>query len=227
MNIVVASSKVWGRETPNTFVINKNENWVWVSNTDELARAVHSFKPRYVFFLHWSWIVQKDILDITECICFHMTDVPYGRGGSPLQNLIVRGHKSTVLTALKMVEEVDAGPIYCKKPLSLKGSAQDIYARASEISMQIARWIIDNQPEPISQIGEPVFFKRRTPKQSLIPKDVSIEGFYDYIRMLDAEGYPKAYIEFEGFRLELSQAELNSELLLANVKITYKDNNND
>ncbi len=25
-----------------------------------------------------------------ECVCFHMTDVPYGRGGSPLQNLIIR-----------------------------------------------------------------------------------------------------------------------------------------
>lgn len=227
MNIVVASSKVWGRETPDTFVINKNENWVWVSNTDELARAVHSFKPRYVFFLHWSWIVQKDILDLTECICFHMTDVPYGRGGSPLQNLIVRGHKKTMLTALRMVEELDAGPVYCKLPLSLQGDAQDIYLRAGNISWQIIRWIIDNQPEPTPQIGEPVFFKRRKPEQSLIPKDVSIEGFYDYIRMLDAEGYPKAYIEFENFRLEFSQAELNSESLLANVKITYKDNDND
>ncbi len=37
----------------------------------------------------------------------HMTDVPYGRGGSPLQNLIARGHTSTKLTAMRMTAEVD------------------------------------------------------------------------------------------------------------------------
>ena len=41
-----------------------------------------------------------------------MTDLPFGRGGSPLQNLIVRGYKETMLSAIKCVGEVDAGPIY-------------------------------------------------------------------------------------------------------------------
>ena len=47
-----------------------------------------------------------------------MTDLPYGRGGSPLQNLIVRGHKHTMISAIKCVKELDAGPIYLKKPLT-------------------------------------------------------------------------------------------------------------
>ena len=32
------------------------------------------------------------------------------------------------------------------------------------------------------------------------------DEIYDYIRMLDAEGYPRAYIEFGGYRLEFEQA---------------------
>lgn len=67
-------------------------------------------------------MVPEAVLIAAECVCFHMTDVPYGRGGSPLQNLIVRKHKKTKLTALKMTEEIDAGPVYCKRELSLDGS---------------------------------------------------------------------------------------------------------
>ena len=47
-----------------------------------------------------------------DCVIFHMTDLPYGRGGSPLQNLIIRGYKKTNVVSNKCVGEVDAGPIY-------------------------------------------------------------------------------------------------------------------
>ena len=60
---------------------------------------------------------------------FHMTDVLYGRGGSPLQNFIIRGHKETKLTAMKCVKELDAGPVYLKEFLSLLGNAEEIYMR--------------------------------------------------------------------------------------------------
>jgi len=55
-----------------------------------------------------------------------MTYMPYGRGGSPLQNLIVRGYRHTKLTALRMVEEFDAGPVYLKEDLCLEGNAEEI-----------------------------------------------------------------------------------------------------
>ena len=64
-------------------------------------------------------IYSKEIIKRFECVCFHMADVPYGRGGSPLQNLIARGHRETKLTALRMVEDFDAGPVYSKMPLCL------------------------------------------------------------------------------------------------------------
>ena len=62
-----------------------------------------------------------------------MTDLPYGRGGSPLQNLIVRGKKDTMLSAIQVEKELDAGAIYMKMPLSLEGSAAQILRRASNI----------------------------------------------------------------------------------------------
>jgi methionyl-tRNA formyltransferase len=66
-----------------------------------------------------------------------MTDVPYGRGGSPLQNLILDGQTSTMVTALRMVEEMDAEPVYDKRPMILGGRAEDIYLLAGELCWQM------------------------------------------------------------------------------------------
>jgi hypothetical protein len=50
---------------------------------------------------HWSHLIPESIWGPCPTVIFHMTDLPYGRGGSPLQNLIQRGHSSTMLTALR------------------------------------------------------------------------------------------------------------------------------
>ena len=63
--------------------------WHFIGEREELTEArVASIGPSKTCFLHWSWKVPAEILETYECVCFHMTDVPYGRGGSPLQNLI-------------------------------------------------------------------------------------------------------------------------------------------
>ena len=102
--------------------------WEWVTTPNELRDAVARLTPRYIFFLHWNWKVSAEIWSRYECVCFHMTDVPYGRSGSPLQNLIVEGHAETQLSALRLIEEMDAGRVYAERPMSLAGRAENIYA---------------------------------------------------------------------------------------------------
>ena len=187
---------------------------------------IKHLSPQYIFFLHWSWIVPIEITNNYECVCFHMTDVPYGRGGSPLQNLIVRGHRLTKLTALRMCEGMDAGPVYLKKDLSLEGSAEEIYMRATHLSFEMIKQIISKEIQPIEQSGKPTVFRRRTPAESKIPKLQALDQLHDFIRMLDAEGYPKAYLEFEGFRFEFSRACLYSDGIKADVTITSNKQEN-
>ena len=51
----------------------------------------------------------------------------------------------------------------------------------------------------------------------------NIEQIYDYIRMLDADGYLNAFLEFGNFKIEFSNATLNSDQkILANVRIIQK-----
>lgn len=220
---IVASCKPWHREGFEELASQEQEGWFWVDTTDELLSVLSRIEPRYIFFLHWNWLVPKDVWEKYECVCFHMTDVPYGRGGSPLQNLILAGHSETKLTALRMVEELDAGPVYAKCPLSLAGSAQEIYMRAGKSSFEIIRWMAKTEPEPFPQQGDVTRFKRRKPAQSRIPESGGTRSIYDFIRMLDAEGYPSAFIEYGNMRFHFTDAKLKDKELSANVRITFED----
>lgn len=225
---VVAGSRPWNRTAFEHWVLDRpdSERWAFAASRDELDALLESLDPRAVFFLHWSWIVPTATTTRWECVCFHMTDVPYGRGGSPLQNLIVRGHTETVLSALRMTDEVDAGPVYAKRPLSLAGTAEEVYARATELSLAMAADLVADPVDPVDpvpQVGEPVRFDRRTPDQSELPGGLSLDGVVDHVRMLDADGYPRAFVRHDGLRLELRGAVRYADRVEARVVITLDD----
>jgi len=218
---IIASCKKWHRQFFDVASEEFHGHWSWVSSPEELNDILRKVSPRYIFFFHWNWLVPRHIWERYECVCFHMTDVPYGRGGSPLQNLIMAGHTTTRLSALRMVEEMDAGPVYAKKDLDLYGDAQEIYIRAGRLSAEIMRWIITAKPEPVPQEGNITIFNRRKPEQSHISEQGTISYLYDFIRMLDADGYPHAFLEYGNYRIEFRKARKNNDSQIsAEVKIT-------
>ncbi len=221
MNIIIANSNPVHLEIErkcqelfNSFIINEKH---------ELSfEKLNELKPDYIFFPHWSYIISKKIFKNFNCIVFHMTDLPYGRGGSPLQNLIMRGHTETVISALKVEEGIDTGPIYLKKSLSLAGTAEEIFLRAGQIILKMIEEIIKNKIIPVTQEGEVTVFTRRTPNESNIQNIADMETLYNHIRMLDAETYPKAFIETNFLKFEFSRASLKIDGIIADVKITKK-----
>jgi len=219
---VVAGYKSWNKEVFEQSISTEPGNWHFIENKDDLTKEIlEKIQPRYVFFLHWSWKVPEDIVENFECVNFHMTDLPYGRGGSPLQNLILRGHKDTKVTAFRMTSEMDAGPVYLKENLTLEGTAEEIYRRATDVSAAMIKRIITDNPEPVPQVGEITLFTRRKPEESQIHKLTSAEKLYNFIRMLDAEGYPHAYIEHDEWHLDFSDATLDKGHVNARVRITH------
>ena len=228
-NYIVASIKTWNIKVYNEIIKHYPGKWHLVTDPHELtADKVKSINPKYIFFPHWSHIVPNEILNIATCICFHETDLPYGRGGSPLQNLIAHGHRETVVSALKMSKELDAGPIYLKKPLSLEGLAEEIFIRTAYIVAEMIKTIITESPKPKKQIGKSTLFKRRKPSESKIPTEInSLVNLFDHIRMLDAESYPRAFLEHNGFKYEISRPALKTEEIIADVRITKIKGDND
>lgn len=219
---IVATIRQWNIKAYNDTIRNYPGKWHLITDVIDLTLdKIKLLNPRYIFFPHWNHIVPESILDVTECVCFHETDLPFGRGGSPIQNLIERGYEETKIAALRMVGQLDAGPVYMKRKLSLHGLAEEIFIRSSNVVAEMIKYIISEQPTPQEQQGEISTFTRRTPEQSMIPREMkSIDELFNFMRMLDATEYPKAFFAYGGFRFEFSRPAKRTGALETDVRIT-------
>ena len=100
MRIIIATIKSWNIRHAQALQKQYqgiHEMVVYTQKEEFTADNVRNFKPDYILLPHWSYIMPRELFENRECVVFHMTDLPYGRGGSPLQNLIVRGHRETMI----------------------------------------------------------------------------------------------------------------------------------
>lgn len=154
-----------------------------------------------VFFPHWSWVVPDEITNKFTCICFHSTPLPYGRGGSPIQNMVLNGHRDTQVVALKMTNQLDAGPIYLRQDVSLIGGGEEVFRRIYQTTISMMKSLLTFLPSPTEQEGEVTIFTRRQSDDSKLDMDDSIDNIFDKIRILDVDNYPPAYIEIGDYKL--------------------------
>ena len=184
-----------------------------------VLQHVQSCNPDYLFFPDWSWIIPKEIVTNFTCICFHESPLPKFRGGSPIQNQIIRGITKTKTTAFIMNEQIDAGDIILQKNLSLQGSIQDIFLRMSENDYSLVLKILQGKYTPKKQSGKPTIYKRRSPKDSELKSlDYSKKYLYNFIRMLE-DPYPNAFIRIGKQKIIFKKAIYNNKKLSMEVEI--------
>jgi len=221
---VIASDRPWNAGMVATLRERTAYSFELISTPRDLTvERLSAINPRFVFFPHWSHRIEPGIHKQFECVVFHMTDLPFGRGGSPLQNLIVRGIYVTKISAFQCVDEMDAGPIYLKRPLSLHGSAEEIFIRTSGTIADMIVEILASLPAPTPQAGSPTLFDRRTPEDGDLASARSLEQAFDMIRMLDAEGYPNAFLKVGPFKIEFTRAAKKTDQLFADARIRLAD----
>lgn len=221
--IIIVSNKEWHRKYIEDIEVETGLQVIYVSKKEDITyEYMKKLNPLYVFFPHWSYIIPPEVYENFECVVFHMTDLPFGRGGSPLQNLIANSIYESKLSALRCQKSLDAGDIYLKEHLSLYGTAEEIYLRAAKLTKKMIIEIVKKKIKPVPQSGEPVVFKRRKPEESDISGMADLQKIFDYIRMLDADGYPRAFIDIGKLHFEFERASLKDGFIKADVKIIIK-----
>ena len=176
---------------------------------------------RIVYF-HWSEYITKEFFDNYECITIHTSNLPHGRGGTPIQNQILDGIRLTHVNALKTTAKLDVGPIYASAKISLQGSLSDIWMAIADGAAEVIWEIIAYNLTPIIKedphdVQKP--YKRLEGAPN--PFDTNtLEGVYDRIRMVDAPGYPDAQVTIGGFVVDFTNARFtDNKEVLCNVKI--------
>ena len=192
--------------------LSKHYNVVLLTNPNKLTyNYVKKINPKLIFFPDWSWIVPDKIIDNFMCICFHESNLPKFRGGSPIQNQIIRGIEKTKSTAFIMTKKLDQGNILLQKDLSLKGSMEDIFARMLKNDYEMIIKIIQGQYKIRKQSGKPSIYKRRKPAESELKHlNYSKQYLYNFIRML-ADPYPNAFLRVGKQKIVFKSAKYNGK----------------
>ena len=206
-------------------VLKKNkiidsDSFVIKDKQDLKLDLLKKINPEFIFFPHWSYKVNEEIIKNYKCICFHSAPLPYGRGGSPIQNMIIRGHKETEVCSLLMEEEFDAGPVFLRTPVSLKGNLDEILIRIYEAIAEQIKLFKEKEIKPEEQEGEIVKFRRLKEEDNQINFLDDSKKIFDQIRMLDCDLYPSSYVNIGDYKIEFTSASLNKGILECKAHIT-------
>lgn len=225
-NVLIVTTKPWNINKINFFK-NRLKLKIIADRKNFTKNNIKKIKPDLIFFPHWSWIVDKFFFNNYKCICFHMTDLPYGIGGTPLQNLLIRGKKFTTVSAFRMNGKIDQGPILLKKKMILSGNAESIYIRCSNIVFNMIKAIIKKYPKEKKQLGKKVYFKRILSSHLDADKIRSLSQLHDLIRMRDAPTYINSFLKFKKFKISFFNSKINykEKKILASAKIEYLNEN--
>lgn len=150
----------------------------------------------------WSWIIDSEITHRYLCLGIHPSDLPYYRGGSPIQIQIIDGITQTKCSLFRLTPKIDAGDIWGQTYLSLVGDSMgdvlnNVEKAASRLLNQFASQYpnISTKPQDLSKGS---CSRRRHPSDSRISAcEINFDDIvplYNKIRCLTSP-YPNAYIE--------------------------------
>lgn len=191
----------------------------YVHEFDELLSENQSFD--YVFFPHYSKLIPKTFHSRFICIGFHVGDLPRDRGGSPIQNKILRGEYKTFVNAFQIDSSIDGGPLYEQIAIDLEnGDITQIIENVSEVIAGIIKKIVSGKAKPVAQPNFPTRFRRLTKNDSQIDfEELSLKQIFDRIRMLDGLDYPKAEIQCYSKIFNFSKARFENGVLLFECEV--------
>lgn len=115
------------------------------------ADKLRGFNAQAAVLAAFGQIIPQEILDIFPkgIINIHPSLLPKLRGSTPIETAILNGFDETGVSLMKLVAEMDAGPVYTQKRVSLDGS-ETKPALAETLSQEGAQLLIDNLEDILS-----------------------------------------------------------------------------
>ena len=163
---------------------------------------IDSISPDLIFFVGWSYKIPEEIVSNYTCVCLHPSPLPKYRGGSPIQNQILRNEKESAVSLFVMDKGLDTGDILYQSEFSLRGSLDDIFDRITAIGTKGINTVVANA-DNLNNIktkqddSEATFFRRKKQSDSEINstdfEKFEAEYFYNKVRCLN-DPYPNAFI---------------------------------
>ena len=204
----------------------KSKNFYHFTGKNFSVSKLKKIQPKIIFFPHWSKNIPASIYTKFLCIGFHSSPLPFGRGGSPIHNMIIRNHKKTLICAFKIQKGLDKGPIALKKSMSLRGNGHEIFDRLyNQILLMIKSIIKIKQIKFNKQKGNIVKFKRLSRTDSQLGKEKNIIQIFNKIRMLDMrdKNFLNANIRLNNFSIYLTNPKYKKKSIKCEAQLKLND----
>jgi methionyl-tRNA formyltransferase len=169
-----------------------------------------------LFLISCLEIIKSDIRSrFKHTLVIHESDLPHGKGWSPIQWQILNGSNSITITLLDAADKVDSGDIWKKEIVKFEGHelSDEINSQIFPVKLNLMDFAIKNinYVNKIIQkeIDEP-HFPRRTPKDSEIDISKSISEQFNLLRIADNERYP-CFFKYLGHNYKISLSKIDPE----------------
>lgn len=180
----------------------------------ETVDALRALKPDLILVVAYGRILPQAVLDIPPlgCVNIHASLLPALRGSGPVQWSILNGLDETGVTAMYLVEEMDAGDMIAsrKTPIDPMETSAELMARLAELGADllsetvraIAAGTARRTPQDASQVTyAPMLSKDMAPVDwTKTPREI-----VDHVRGLIP--WPVATTELAGKRFKLHRVE--------------------
>jgi methionyl-tRNA formyltransferase len=136
----------------------------------------------------------------------HASDLPKGRGFSPMTWQILEGKNRLPVCLLEAAEGVDSGPIVERAWIEYHGHElnDELRAPLGEMHIRLCRRFLgsDVPPVGVAQTGEASTYARRRADDSRLDPNASIADQFALLRVVDNDRYP-AFFDLHGHRYVL------------------------
>ena len=159
------------------------------------------------FFLGCVRVVPSHLLQRNRFnLVVHESDLPKGRGFSPMTWQILEGRSSIPICLFNATGEVDAGLVIYRDTIELRGDEtyEEWRALQGEKTVELCRRYLEEPvpPKGEAQRGESTYYRHRKPCDSRLDPDRTITEQFDLLRIADSDRYP-AYFCHRGRRFML------------------------
>ena len=167
-------------------------------------------KSQVCFYFGYSRIVGNKIRSRHDInLVVHESDLPSGRGWSPLTWQVLQGAQKIMVTLFEAVDAVDSGVIYGQTIFELQGHEliSDLRRYQAAATFNLCTEFISDYPAVLKkkreQRGTPSYFQKRTPADSQIDVNRSLADQFNLLRVCDNQRYP-AWFDYAGARYVIS-----------------------
>lgn len=187
---------------------------------DEFIEEIAGLGAELSVVVAYGQILSSEALGVPRLgsVNLHASLLPSLRGAAPINWSVVRGDTVTGVTVMRMVEQMDAGPILfqTEEPIGPEETASDLRMRLSEIGaealvealMLLEAGVIEEREQDEAQATYAPKVDRATARIDWARDSVSVSNF---IRGMDA--VPGAWSELEGHPVKLFRPAAEPEVI--------------